>query len=496
MMERIKTLSLIVLILTSLLLSYALISGVGQYDALPLWLTQSPQIDSDEEEPGEIIEPTEILLPEIVAPERLIEHTSDSKRLFYLTTNDYAFDIWQEVDDKINFNMQVGIESINSTTWIEAIGNGGWEFILPGAYPLEVLFPFWHDGQDSYSTKIERLLVTNEATPQILARMVSGNKYYRLNLTEANFTNSIFSMQRSTDLGQHYTVFDVGINNENITNGVYLAENFLGRYNNLYPEIWVAPERYPESRWLPKFFENPSLAREISLGEEKSQFSIGATSLTLDYLGFPHLDYSYSILEDDPINENINYFEAVDISSLFLSEHEISTWLDFKRAVRITSASVNSNNRYSFEYRNYADALDMGIPILSSDPAFKVTNNGGIVTNMTRHIWQYSRFNYVPKIQVDGADAIERVSSDKYKEEVWWNPFANEVITKYQDYISRGYYIVDVHLAYYVPDNLFSGAFISPYWTVVLADGNENKVRFFVNAMTGYLPQQNGLEFR
>src|SRR6056297_2224430 len=237
MMEKVKTLTLTILILTSLLLSYALLSGVGQYDALPLWLTQSPQIESDnEEDPDEIIEPTEILLPEIVAPERLVEHTNETKRLFYLTTNDYAFGIWQEVDDKINFNMQVGLENISSDTWITAINNGGWEFVLPGAYPIEVLFPFWHDGQDSYSTKIERLLITNEQSPKVLARMVSANEYYRLNLSQSNLSIDIFSLQRSTNLGQHYTVFDVGTNNENITSGVYLAENFLARYNNLYPE--------------------------------------------------------------------------------------------------------------------------------------------------------------------------------------------------------------------------------------------------------------------
>lgn len=496
MMERIKTLALVTLILTSLLLSYALLSGVGQYEALPMWLTETPQTESEEEEPGEVIEPTEILLPEIVAPERLVEHTSEYKRMYYLTTNDYSFNIWQEVDEKINYNMFVEVENISSNDWNNAVNNGGWEFILPGAYPIEVLFPFWHDGTDSYSTKIERLLITNEQTPTILARMVSGNDYYRLFLSDSSLTKEIFSLQNSGNKGEYYEIFDVGVNNENITRGVYLAENFLGRYNNLFPEIWVAPERYSRSKWLPKFFSNPSLAREISLGEDKSQFSIGTTSVTLDYAGFPHLDYSYSILGDDPLDEDINYFEAVDISSIFLSNHEISNWIDFKRAIRITSASVDNGSKYSFDYRNYADALDVGIPILSNDPAFKVTNTGGVVTNMTRHIWQYSRFNYIPKVEIDGADAIDRLSSDDYKEDVWWNPHAEEVITSFQNYINRGYYITDIHLAYYVPDNLFSGAFISPYWTVVLADGRENKVRFFINAMTGYLPRQNGLEFR
>ncbi len=496
MMERFKTLTLIILILSSLLLSYALLSGVGQYDALPMWLTEVPQTDPEDEEPGEVIEPTEIVLPEIVAPERLVEHTSDYKRMYYLTTNDYAFNVWQEVDKKINSSMLVEVESVSSSQWNSAVNNGSWEFILSGAYPIEVLFPFWHDGTDSYSTKIERLLVTNEQTPRIFARMVSGDDYYKLNLSDSSLTGSVFSLLNSGNKGEYYEVFDVGVNNEDITAGVYLAENFLGRYNNLFPEIWVAPERYSTSRWLPKFFSNPSLAREISLGEDKSQFSIGTTSVTLDYAGFPHLDYSYSILDDEPLNEDINYFEAVDISSMFLADHEISNWIDFKRAIRITSASVDNSTKYSFDYRNYADALDVGIPILSSDPAFKVTNNGGIVTNMTRHIWQYSRFNYVPKIEIDGADAIERLSKDEHKIEVWWNPYAEEVISSFQDYINRGYYISDVHLAYYVPDNLFSGAFISPYWTVVLANGRENKVRFFINAMTRYLPRQNGLEFR
>lgn len=493
-MERIKTISLIVLIIISVWLFYILLSGVEQYSTFPKWLTEMPQTSDDE--PDETVEPTEIFLPEIIAPERLIEHTNNYKRMYYLTTNDYSFKVWQEVDNKINLNTYVGMEKIGAKTWQNAINNGGWEFILPGAYPLEVLFPFWHDGEDSYSTKIERLLITNEKTPRILARMISSNHYYTLQLTDSNLTKNIFSLLQGDNKGVYYTVYDAGANNKDIASGVYLAENFLGRHNNIFPEIWVEPERYPVNRWLAKYFRSPNLAREVSLGEDKSQFSIGASSLILDYSGFPHLDYSHSILEEEMREDDINYFEAVDISSMFLADYEISGWVDFKRAVRLTSASVSQGDRYSFDYRNYADALEIGVPILSSDPAFRVINRGGIVTSMTRHIWKYSRFNYIPKIEIDGAGAIERLTKDEYKIDTWWNPYAYQVVSSCQDYISRGYYISDVHLAYYVPDNLFNGAFISPYWTVVLADGKENKVRFFINAMTGYLPQQNSLEFR
>jgi hypothetical protein len=491
MIERIKSFVLVALVVSSVILSYALLSGVGQYDALPMWLTDLPQLQSDVDEPI-MVEPTEILLPEILAPERLVEHQGSTKRLFYLTTNDYSVEVWQFVDAIINQNMQVEVTRINSSTYQNALSNDGWEFVFAGAYPLEVLFPFWHFEDTPISTKVDRLIVTSQS---IYARLVSGSDYYRISAPELNIPSSPFALMRRADKGEHYTVYDAGINNEKIVTGVYIAENFLGRYNNLFPEIWVAPERYEKNRWLPRFFSNPNLVREIGLGNERYYFSLGQTSLTLDYAGFPHVDYSYSILDNESL-DSISYYAAVDNSSMFLSEIEISVWLDFKRGVRLTSASTQDQARYNFEYRNYADALDVGIPILSSDPAFRVTNINGIVTDMKRHIWQYSRFNYVPKIEIDGAGAIERLSSNRFKVEVWWNPHAIPVIEKFQSYQNEGYFISDVHLAYYVPDNLFSGAFISPYWTVVLADGRENKVRFFINAMTGYFPSQNGLEFR
>ncbi len=491
-MERFKSALLLFLIVLSLVLSYAYITGPELYTGFPSLLTRPPQTvsGSDEDEVR-----TEILLPEILAPERLIEHRTEDKRLFYLTTNDYAFESWKTVDRLLNHRTEAEIQEINREDWNKAVAGQGWEFILAGSYPVEVLFPFWQSEGKSITFKIDRIFISNEPLPQVYLRQAADRKYYHLEIENSRLSGDIFT-EMEVYPGMYSLVYDVGQNNPAILEGVYLEENFLARYAKYYPQIHVLPERYAAERWLPRFFTNYNLARRISLGDNKTQYNIGLAALTLDYAGFPHLRYDYSILSDSTADATpVSYYQAIDGAGVFISEHEISTWLDFTRGVRL-SVVDGHDNKYSFEYRNYADALDIGIPILSSEAAFKVNSSGLTVTQMTRHIWQYGRFNYTTKIELDAPQALERLSSDEYKVDLEWNPYGRSTVEQFQSLINGDYKVIDIYLAYLVPDDLFSEALISPFWTVILANSSGEKVRFFINAMSGYVPAQNGLIFR
>ncbi len=492
-LENIKTIILSVLVIASLVLSYSIWTGGEQYEALPSWLTKPAdisQIDDEDIIPVDIED--EKLVLSILAPERLIDHKSRNHQQYYLTSSDYSNTVWQKASNSLSSGSVASIKKIKAGTWSQIINRDSYEFIFAGSYPLEILFPAWLENSTDSRIIFERLLITQSDQPEVFIRSLVNNDFYQVNFESITWPEAGIRTFNSSNNDQGWRVYNAGYNNDQILDGVYLPVNFIANYSDLFPEVWFEAEIQSNKRWLPKFFTNPSLAREILLSSNKYYYTLGSTSLSINYNSVPHIEYSYTLLTDTDLASK-SYAEAFTRSSVFIANHNYRNWPLFDTSVHLTKARAKGNNKYEFTYGCYMTDLTYNVPIESTLPAFVVDTESGVVTEMTRQVWEMSRHNLLPKIKIDATSAIERLSSDDWKVATEENPHAFDIVTSYQSYIDRGYEVCDVYLCYYTTQDLNVSIFISPHWAITLTNGKGSAVRFFINAMTEYIPAENGL---
>jgi|GEM_PF-5762029 len=470
--------ALIMLVVLSVGLSYVLLSDMQQYEALPAWFTELPQITPI---PGEELEPAE-LMAAVLKPERMVKHQILRHDLFALTDNVYARSVWSAISTSLVGDYT--LTAVPLAEWIALTKQNSFEFMFAGSYNLNLIIP----GVEASTIEIDRIILTADANPQLMVRSVLRDTVYAVEFTEAVFAQLDIATITAEDDDAGWQVYDAGANDE-IMDGVYLPLNFIDRYGRYFPEVLITANTYSSDDWLGLFFAEPSLARQVALSNNQYHYTFGQILLSLAYSEAPHLEYSYTPLPGDN-TEDRTMEAALQEGTVFIAQHNPENWPTFKNSIRLTSfgSSEATEGKYQLTYETYVTSLPYSVPIISTDPAFTVVFDQGVVTKCQRQIWEFGRLNYLPKISIDAPEAIERLSQDKWKTDMETNPYANFAISAFQAYLSDDYRISDVQLIYFTEQGLDSKQFVSPHWRIVLGNGAGDLQYFLINAMTGYVP--------
>ncbi|QOR34165.1 hypothetical protein IMX26_11770 [Clostridium sp. 'deep sea'] len=488
-LERIKTLILIILVLTSLVLSLTLWTDVKNYEALPSWVLKSAtvhQVVDPEDQPIVKNIEEEKLLSALLEPDRMVDHGKFVSRMYYLGSSGFASKAWSRVYESLKTGTNANITKINLDEWTNTVKSSSYEFLLAGSYPVNMMFPSWNG--ENVSMKIDRIMVTTGDKPEIYLRSLNYRTLYKVVLEDVAWPeNGIKTFRGNGDNG--WRVYDGGYGNASILTGVYLPSNFITNYGADFPEIMMSAETQDRKKWLSIFFTNTNLAREIVLSQNRYRYLFSSTTLAIDYNKAPHIEYSFVTLNKN--KNSISYADEFLKSSKFANEHNYTNWPNFESDVKLVR-TWKKTDKINFVYNTYSTGLKYNIPVLYSIPSYTVETEGGIVTEMTRQVWELGRHNKVPKIAIEPSDAIEKLSSDKWKVSTEFNPYAAEVVSKFQDYLKNGYKISDVMLSYFVDYKFTDSYLVAPHWAVTLTNGDGVAVRFLINALTSNVPQENG----
>lgn len=421
MLERIKTVLLIVLVAISIWLSWLIWEGLP----LPAAPSSSPPLGGTFWGPS--IDPVELMIPA-----RIIVHLGEGRHSI-LYPNDVAFDqTWHLVLDMLQ---QLGgrrsedlkLKTAELHEWQETQESPGLELVFdfPADGELWGYVLDYSEGLD-FNRGIKRILLQAQPTPVLLLASEDGDTCARLKFAGHNENlQALLEQLSSSNLPDYIELEDIPVT----PFGIYIPKQDLS-----YPLLRTKVENIDPKVAAGSFFADLSLTRCINERDGATIYSDGRRGVRV----WPEGRVEYNAPEV-LYGVHLPLTQALNRVVRFVTQH--GGWFPNVRLAQAEEITAASGEFYRLAFRQY----EFGLPVFSPQIELDLSDRG---------VASYRREILVSERQV-GSDSLS----------------VTELKNNLISLAAEGKSVSDVYPGYLIEHKDVAGGLLYPVWMVEMKDG-------------------------